>query len=61
MEFEYRDRPVYDAVPRVVNVTAAFLGLICLAPLMLPIALAIKLSDPRAPVLYRGLLVSRRV
>jgi len=52
--FEYRGKPVYDGVTRVINVMVAILGLIVLAPLMLGIALAIKLSDPRAPVLYRG-------
>src|SRR5713101_6224212 len=54
MAFEYQDRPVYEAITRVINMAAALLGLFCLAPLMLVTALAIKLSNPRAPILYRG-------
>jgi lipopolysaccharide/colanic/teichoic acid biosynthesis glycosyltransferase len=52
--FEYSEKPVYEQVTRAINVTVALLGLIILAPLMLGIALAIKVSDPSAPVLYRG-------
>ncbi len=55
----YTEKRIYDAATRVINVTVALLGLIGLAPLMLVIALAIKLSDPRAPVLYRGRRVGK--
>jgi lipopolysaccharide/colanic/teichoic acid biosynthesis glycosyltransferase len=54
VEFEYQEKPGYEAATRAFNISAALLGLILLAPLMLVIALAIKLSDPRAPILYRG-------
>jgi lipopolysaccharide/colanic/teichoic acid biosynthesis glycosyltransferase len=47
-------KPVYETLSRVVNLVAATVGLLCLAPLIGLVALAIKLSDVHAPILYRG-------
>jgi len=47
-------KPVYEALSRAINVVAASVGLLCLAPLIGLVALAIKLSDLQAPILYRG-------
>jgi lipopolysaccharide/colanic/teichoic acid biosynthesis glycosyltransferase len=52
--FQYQEKPLYDVVTRAMNAVVALLGLIGLSPLLLTIALAIKLSEPTAPVLYRG-------
>ncbi len=52
--FEYQEKPIYELVTGTVHVIAAFLGLMLVAPLMLVIAIAVKLSDLHAPVLYRG-------
>jgi len=57
--FRYREKPVYEAVNRVINVAVALMTLVALGPLMLAIALLIKLSDPRAGVLYRGRRIGR--
>lgn len=40
-------------VKRLVDIVGAFVGLVLLAPLMLGVALAVKLHDPEGPVLYR--------
>ena len=53
------ERRLYAIATRIINATAALVGLLCLAPLMLLIAALIKLSDPRAPVLYRGARVGK--
>jgi lipopolysaccharide/colanic/teichoic acid biosynthesis glycosyltransferase len=50
---------VYEAVNRLINVAVALLGLALLGPLMLVIAALVKLSDPQAPVLYRGQRLGR--
>src|SRR5215813_14309635 len=47
-------KPVYEALSRAINIVAATIGLLCLAPLTGLVALAIKLSDLDAPILYRG-------
>jgi lipopolysaccharide/colanic/teichoic acid biosynthesis glycosyltransferase len=47
-------KPVYEALSRAVNIVAAAVGLLCLAPLIGLVGLAIKLSDVHAPILYRG-------
>ena len=52
-------KPVYEALSRAMNIVAATIGLVCLAPLIGLVALAIKLSDPHAPVLYRGARVGK--
>lgn len=51
-------KPVYDVVCRLYNVLAALIGLILLSPLMLGIALAVKLTSP-GPALYRGARVGK--
>jgi lipopolysaccharide/colanic/teichoic acid biosynthesis glycosyltransferase len=55
----FRRKPVYEALSRAFNVVAATIGLVCLAPLIGLVALAIKLSDLHAPVLYRGARVGK--
>jgi lipopolysaccharide/colanic/teichoic acid biosynthesis glycosyltransferase len=55
----FRRKPVYEALSRVVNIAAAAIGLICLAPVIGLVALAIKLSDLHAPVFYRGARVGK--
>src|SRR5262245_61818532 len=59
MRFQYPAKPVYEAVNRVINTAVALLGFVLLGPLMLVIAAVIKLSDPGAPVLYRGKRMGR--
>lgn len=59
MRFEYQAKPVYEVVNRLINIAVALVGLACLGPLMLAIAAAIKLSDRRAPLFYRGTRVGR--
>ncbi len=59
MRFEYRAKPVYETLNRLINIVVAVVGLVCLGPLMLTIAAAIKLSDRRAPIFYRGTRVGR--
>jgi lipopolysaccharide/colanic/teichoic acid biosynthesis glycosyltransferase len=48
-----------DHVLRFLDVAIAGVALILASPLMLAIAVAVKLSSPRAPVLYRGWRVGR--
>jgi lipopolysaccharide/colanic/teichoic acid biosynthesis glycosyltransferase len=55
----FSPKPVYEALSRVVNLVAATVGLLCLAPLIGLVALAIKLSDRHAPILYRGARVGK--
>src|SRR5215813_1655272 len=52
-------KPVYDALSRAINIVAATVGLVCLAPVMGLVALLIKLSDLQAPILYRGARVGK--
>ena len=47
-------KPIYEKITRALNVMIALVGLLVLAPLMVVIAIAIKLSAWHAPVLYRG-------
>lgn len=49
--------PDHAALKRAVDVVGAGLALVLAAPVLLLAALAIKLSDPRAPVLYRQVRV----
>lgn len=51
---EYQEKPIYELATGIVHAIAALVGLILVSPLMLVIAIAIKLSDLHAPVLYRG-------
>jgi lipopolysaccharide/colanic/teichoic acid biosynthesis glycosyltransferase len=55
----YSRKPVYEALSRAINIVAATIGLLCLAPLIGLVALAIKLSDLHAPILYRGARVGK--
>lgn len=55
----FSPKPVYEALSRVVNLVAATVGLLCLAPLIGLVALAIKLSDLHAPIMYRGARVGK--
>src|SRR5579859_4100823 len=48
-----------DHVLRLLDVVIAGLAVVFASPLMLVIAVAVKLSSPRAPVLYRGWRVGR--
>jgi sugar transferase (PEP-CTERM system associated) len=47
----FRNTPVLAAAKRVLDVTAAAIGLVAAAPLMLAVAIAVKLTS-RGPVLY---------
>ncbi|MEE2789709.1 MAG: sugar transferase [Myxococcota bacterium] len=53
-------KPVYSAITSVYNVILASLGLLVLAPVMLCIAVAVKLSS-EGTILYRGERVGRRM
>jgi lipopolysaccharide/colanic/teichoic acid biosynthesis glycosyltransferase len=55
----FSPKPVYEALSRAVNIVLATVGLLCLAPLIGLVALAIKLSDLHAPILYRGARVGK--
>ncbi len=50
---EVPSKPLYSAVTRAYNFVAAALGLLLLSPLLLVVALAVKLTSP-GPVFYRG-------
>lgn len=52
------ERPVFDRLVRLATALAAAAGLALLAPLMLLIALAVRLTSP-GPALYRGARVGR--
>jgi lipopolysaccharide/colanic/teichoic acid biosynthesis glycosyltransferase len=54
----FQPRPV-DHLLRFLDVVIAGAAIVVASPLMLAIALALKLSSPRAPVLYRGWRVGR--
>jgi lipopolysaccharide/colanic/teichoic acid biosynthesis glycosyltransferase len=58
MSHAFQPRPV-DRVLRILDVAIAGAAATVTAPLALLIAIAVKLSSPRAPVLYRGLRVGR--
>jgi len=55
---ELRPKPVYEAVTRAYNLLGALMGVLLLSPLLLTIALAVKLTS-RGPALYRGARVGR--
>ena len=55
---EVADRPVYDAVTSSYNFLGALLGVLLLSPVLITIALAVKLTSP-GPALYRGARVGR--
>ncbi len=52
------EQPLYDLITRVYNAIAAFLGILLLSPLLLLIALAVKLSS-KGPALYTGARVGK--
>jgi lipopolysaccharide/colanic/teichoic acid biosynthesis glycosyltransferase len=58
-KFTFRRKPVYEALSRAINIAVAGIGLLCLSPLIVLLAIAIKLSDLHAPILYRGARVGR--
>ena len=55
---ELPDKPAYDAVTRVYNLALAALGILLLLPLLVVIAVAVKLTS-RGPALYAGSRVGR--
>ena len=55
---EVPERPVYDAITSTYNFLGALVGIILLSPLLVTIALAVKLTSP-GPALYRGARVGR--
>jgi lipopolysaccharide/colanic/teichoic acid biosynthesis glycosyltransferase len=58
MSHTFQPRPV-DHVLRLLDLVVAGAGVIVTSPLMVAIAVALKLSSPRAPVIYRGWRVGR--
>ncbi|HZU59544.1 MAG TPA: sugar transferase [Solirubrobacteraceae bacterium] len=58
MAHAYEPRPI-DAVQRSLDVIIVSLSLIVVGPLCLVVALVLKLTSPRNPILYRGLRVGR--
>jgi lipopolysaccharide/colanic/teichoic acid biosynthesis glycosyltransferase len=58
MSHVFQPRPV-DQLLRLLDIVIAGVGVVLTAPMMLAIAVALKLSHPRAPVLYRGWRVGR--
>ena len=53
-------RGFYRAVKRFLDVTASFLGLVLLSPLMLAVSILIKI-DSRGPVIFRQKRIGRKV
>jgi lipopolysaccharide/colanic/teichoic acid biosynthesis glycosyltransferase len=58
MAHVFRPRPV-DHVLRLLDILIAAAAVLVASPLMLVIAVALKLTSPRGPVLYRGWRVGR--
>jgi lipopolysaccharide/colanic/teichoic acid biosynthesis glycosyltransferase len=58
MAHTFQPRPV-DHVLRLLDVVIAGAAAIATSPLMLAIAIALKLTSPRSPVIYRGWRVGR--
>jgi len=58
MSHTFQPRPV-DHVLRLLDLVIAGAAVIVSSPLMVAIAVALKLSSPRAPVIYRGWRVGR--
>jgi lipopolysaccharide/colanic/teichoic acid biosynthesis glycosyltransferase len=58
MAHVFQPRPV-DQLLRLLDIVIAGLAAIAASPLMLAIAVMLRLSSPRAPVLYRGWRVGR--
>src|SRR5436305_1684960 len=58
MAHEFEPRPV-DHVLRALDIVVAGAAAVLTAPIALLIAMALKLSSPRSPVLYRGWRVGR--
>ena len=58
MAHVFQPRPV-DHVLRFLDVVIAGVALVIASPLMFAIAVGMKLSSPRGPVLYRGWRVGR--
>lgn len=50
---------LYIAIKRVFDFCASILGLICLSPLFLILAILIKLDDPKGPVFYSQMRVGK--
>src|SRR5260370_32173941 len=58
MSHAFQPRPT-DHLLRLLDLVIAGTALVLTAPLMLIIAVLLKLSSPRAPVIYRGWRVGR--
>jgi lipopolysaccharide/colanic/teichoic acid biosynthesis glycosyltransferase len=54
----FTPRPAYDFCKRALDIGAASMGLVLLAPVMVGVAVAIRHASP-GPVLYRGVRVGR--
>ena len=55
---ELRPKPIYEAVTRAYNLVGALVGVLLLSPLLIAIAVAVKVTSP-GPALYRGARVGR--
>lgn len=55
---ELPPKPIYDLVCRAYNLLVASVGILLVSPLMIGIALAVKITDP-GPALYRGKRVGK--
>ena len=55
----FERKPGYEVLSRAINIFAAVIVLAVFSPLIVLLAVTIKLSEPNAPVLYRGVRVGK--
>lgn len=51
-DYTIESKPVYDAVKRIFDFIFSLIAIILLSPILLIIAIMIKLDDPKGPVIY---------
>ncbi|MDV2910505.1 sugar transferase [Pediococcus acidilactici] len=59
MKMEVADLSMYSLVKRITDVIGAILGMTILSPVFLIIAIAIKLEDPRGPIIFTQVRVGK--
>lgn len=53
------DSPVYPRVKRTIDILGSLLGLLLLLPLLLVVAILIKLDDPKGPVIFKQIRIGK--
>jgi lipopolysaccharide/colanic/teichoic acid biosynthesis glycosyltransferase len=59
LKADANNKPTYLLMKRMVDILGAGLGLIALAPLLLLVALLIKLEDPKGPIFFKQIRVGK--